>query len=179
MAAAWLVTLAWRTLMPTLSHRFPHHPRVPRPARDMRRMHTTVWSVLPCSAGTFKPENSLVSWEGRWWWTGGIWECLVGFQSVIVLRSFYVVHPDFELRILLPQHLKCWLWSLWVFAVVCLFQQQIKQPSKGQSGGRGSCLQDTAKQVCLTRSGHGAGLQTYPVSSCSRSCATPIEPQDA
>lgn len=140
--------------MPALSHRFPHHPRALRPARGMRRMHTRVWSVLPRSAGTFKPENSLVSWEGRWWWTGGIWECLVGFRSVIVLRSFYVVHPDFELRILLPRHLKCWLWCLWIFAVVCLFvclfpttnKTAVKQPSKGQSGG----LRQLPSRYCQT-----------------------------
>lgn len=114
MAAAWLVTLAWHTLMPALSHCFPHHPRNPQASeRHETHAHQSVVGA--------EPENSLVSWEGRWWWTGGTWECLVGFRSVIVLRSFYVVHPDFEFRIPLPQHLKCWLWYLWVFAVVCLF----------------------------------------------------------
>lgn len=179
MAAAWLVTLAWRTLMPALSHRFPHHPRASRPARDMRCMHTRGWSVLPRSAGTFKPENLLVRWAGRWWWTGGIWECLIGFLSVIVLRSFYVVHPDFELRILLPQHLKCWLWCLWVFAVVCLFpttnKTAVKQPSKGQSGS----LRQLPSRYCQTGlpyTERSRGRRTlFP--PCS--CATPIKPQDA
>ena len=111
--------------------------------------------MLPDSTGTFKSESLLVSWEA---------------------------HPDLELMILLPQHLKCWLWCLrfffcflGFFFFVCLFFEildvpnttAVNQPNKGELGGnvnRSNCIQDTAKQVCLTQSCLRTGLQTYPVS---------------
>ena len=61
------------------------------------------------------------------------------------------------------------------FFFVCLFFEildvpnttAVNQPNKGELGGnvnRSNCIQDTAKQVCLTQSCLRTGLQTYPVS---------------